>query len=60
MLLTRLEAENDVIVDFGGIPPLMPEATFKVQFGDVDSSRYKALLSEIEDRIKKLGLYEAR
>ena len=56
-LLTQLQSENDLIVPFDGIPPLMSDAEFAARFGDIDSDRYKALLAEIEARIDQLGPY---
>ena len=56
-LLNGLEAENDVIIPFDGIPTLMPEAEFRTRFGDVDSDRYKEMLSRIEARIDQLYLH---
>lgn len=59
-LLPLLETENDVIVPFGGIPQLMPEADFKAHFGDVESPAYRAMIAMIEARIDGLRLYRGR
>lgn len=56
-LLTRLKHENDVIVPFDGIPPIMSETEFKARFGNVETTRYKAMIADIEARIDDLALY---
>jgi hypothetical protein len=56
-LLDRIETENDVIVPFDGVPQLMPEEVFKVRFGDVESARYRAMISRIEAEIDSLALH---
>lgn len=58
-LLARLQTERDVIPDFDGIPPLMPEAEFEARFGDIDSAPYRDMIARIEARIDGLRLYQA-
>jgi hypothetical protein len=59
-MLARLEGENDVIVPFEGIPPIMPEEAFKARFSNVDSEEYRAMIALIETKIDALNLYQAR
>lgn len=56
--LALLEAENDVIVPFEGIPHLMPEAEFAARYGNIDSSAYREMIARIEARIDTLDLYQ--
>ena len=57
-LLARMTTEHDVIVDFAGIPPLMPRVDFVAAYGDVDSPAYQAELERIETRIDALALHQ--
>lgn len=59
-MLARLQAENDVIVPFEGIPTIMTEEVFKARFSNVDSEEYKAMLALIETKIDALNLYRSR
>lgn len=55
--LSLLETESDVIVSFDGIPHLMSGEEFAARYDDIESAAYKAMLSQIEARIDRLGLY---
>jgi len=55
--LLLLETERDVIISFEGIPGLLPEEAFNVQFGDVNNPAYKDMLARIEVRIDNLRFY---
>lgn len=60
ILLSLLQAENDVIVPFDGIPQIMSEDDFNARFTDVDSPAYRNMLAIIEARIDQLDLYRFR
>ena len=56
-LVARIGAENDVIVRFEGIPPLMDDAAFAARYRDIDSAEYREELARIEARIDALPIH---
>ncbi len=59
-ILARMKAEDDLIISYDGIPPLMPEQEFKARYGDVDSARYMEMFNLIERRIDQLSLHRSQ
>lgn len=57
-LMARIQAENDVIVPYDGIPQIMSEEDFEARYGDVESPAYLAQLADIEARIDQLALHQ--
>ncbi len=57
-LRRRIQFENDVIILFDDIPPIMSEADFDARFKDIDSPEYKAVLDQIETLIDGLPIYQ--
>ncbi|MFO7757082.1 MAG: hypothetical protein R6V26_01170 [Roseovarius sp.] len=56
-LIARIEAEEDVIISYEGIPQILSRAEFTAEFGEVDSDRYDEMLDRIERRIDALALH---
>ncbi len=56
-LLSRMQADGDVIASFKDIPGAMPEADFKARYGDIDSPAYKRMLQAIEATIDQTALH---
>ena len=56
-LIRRIKTEQDVIVAFDGIPPIMSKDAFVARFENVESPKYFAQLAEIEARIDALALH---
>lgn len=58
-LIARIDAEEDVVISFEGLPPIMSIDAFEAAFGTVESPAYAALNAEIEARIDRLALHRA-
>ena len=56
-LIAQIESENDVIMSFDDIPQIMSEQDFIVNFGSIESSRYRAMLDKIEAKIDQRRLH---
>ncbi len=59
-ILARMNSEDDLIISFDGIPPLMPEQEFKARYGDVESVKYMEMFNLIERRIDQLALHRSK
>lgn len=55
--IASLKSETIYIIDFDGIPGLMPEDEFLQSYGTVESAPYQAMLRLIEGRIDQLSLH---
>ncbi|MEM9100429.1 MAG: hypothetical protein AAGC79_18125 [Pseudomonadota bacterium] len=60
LLRSQIQEEADFIIDFSGIPGLMPEREFKARFGDIESKTYLSEIDKIEKRISALPLHQTR
>ncbi|MGF1447110.1 MAG: hypothetical protein ACFBRM_13055 [Pikeienuella sp.] len=56
-LLARVQAEDDILIGFEGIPGELPRAEFTARFVAVDSPAYRAMLAEIDRRIDALAVH---
>jgi hypothetical protein len=56
-LISRIEAEEDVIVSFDDIPRILSRQEFTARFGDIENERYMEMLGLIERRIDALSLH---
>jgi hypothetical protein len=56
-LISRIEAEEDVIVSFDDIPRILSRQEFTARFGDIENERYMEMLDLIERRIDALSLH---
>lgn len=56
-LIDRIEAEQDVIISFDGIPQILAPEAFAARFGEIDSDRYLDMRDRIERKIDNLALH---
>jgi hypothetical protein len=59
-LISSIEAEQDVVVSFDGIPQILSRDEFTLQFGSIESDRYMQMLDRIETKIDALALHALR
>jgi hypothetical protein len=49
---------SSIIPDIQGLPEKMDEPTFKTRFDSIGSPIYQNMISEIDERIEALPLYQ--
>ncbi|SEW44280.1 hypothetical protein SAMN04488515_3176 [Cognatiyoonia koreensis] len=57
--IASLASESGYIIDFDGIPGLMPEDEFLQTYGTIESAAYQAMLRLIEERIDQLAVHSS-
>lgn len=57
-IMSTVKHYSNIIPDIQGLPEKMDEPTFKTKFDSIDSPIYQNMISEIDERIEALPLYQ--